>query len=121
MTQVLFNSTFAPSSEWILEYRRDLEAKLGPLSREIVECQVTSKAGLDALYSKLVTTVVLRSGLGNPTSGKVLREASAGLQSVFPPISLMKFMQQGRIDKRAQIRELAHIVAGIRLFNWVSQ
>ena len=36
MTQVLFNSTFAPSSEWILEYRRDLEAKLGPLSREIV-------------------------------------------------------------------------------------
>ena len=43
-----------------IEYRRDLEAKLGPLSREIVECQVTSKAGLDALYSKFVTTVVLR-------------------------------------------------------------
>ena len=62
---------------------------------------------------------IFRSGLGNPTSGKVLREASAALQSVFPPISLMKFMQQGRIDKRAQIRELAHIVAGIRLFNWV--
>ena len=53
----------------------------GPLSREIVETQVTSKAGLDALYSKLVTTVVLRSGLGNPTSGKVLREATAALQS----------------------------------------
>ena len=28
-------------------------------------------------------------------------------------------MQQGRIDKRAQIRELAHVVAGIRIFNWV--
>ena len=45
-----------------------------------METQVTSKAGLDALYSKLVTTVVLRSGLGNPTSGKVLREATAALQ-----------------------------------------
>ena len=63
---------------------------------------------------------MLRSGLGNPTSGKVLREASAALQSIFPPMSLFKFMQQGRIDKRAQIRELAHIVAGIRIFNWVS-
>ena len=112
--QVLFNSTFAPSADWILEYRRELEAKLGPLSREIVESQVSSKAGLDALYSKLVTTVVLRSGLGNPTSGKVLREASAALQSIFPPMSLLKFMQQGRIDKRAQIRELAHVVCGIR-------
>ena len=39
--------------------------------------------------------------------------------SVFPPMSLLKFMQQGRIDKRAQIRELAHVVAGIRIFNWV--
>ena len=89
------------------------------MSREIVETTVSSKAGLDALYSKLVTTVVLRSGLGNPTSAKVLREATAALQSVFPPMSLLKFMQQGRIDKRAQIRELAHIVAGIRIFNWV--
>ena len=26
--QVLFNGTFAPSSEWILEYRRELEAKM---------------------------------------------------------------------------------------------
>ena len=69
--------------------------------------------------NNLLGVFIFRSGLGNPTSGKVLREASAALQSVFPPISLMKFMQQGRIDKRAQIRELAHIVAGIRLFNWV--
>jgi hypothetical protein len=118
LIQVLFNTTFAPSADWILEYRRELEAKMGPLSREIVETQVTSKAGLDALYSKLVTTVVLRSGLGNPTNGKVLREATAGLQSVFPPASLLKFMLQGRIDKLAQIRELANVVAGIRIFNW---
>ena len=41
------------------------------------------------------------------------------LQSIFPPMSLLKFMQQGRIDKRAQIRELAHVVAGIRIYNWV--
>jgi hypothetical protein len=119
--QVLFASTYAPSAEWILEYRREMEVKLGSLTREVVENQVTSKAGLDALYSKVVTTVVLRSGLGNPTSGKVLREAAAAMQSIFPPMSLIKFMQQGRIDKRAQIRELSHVVAGIRIFNWVLQ
>ena len=50
----------------------------------------------------------------------MLREATAALQSIFPPMSLLKFMQQGRIDKRAQIRELAHVVAGIRIFNWVN-
>ncbi len=93
---------------------------MGPLTREIVECQVSSKLGLDALYSKLVSLIVLRSGLGNPTSGRVLREASAALQSIFPPTSLVKFMQQGRIDKRREIRELSLVVAGIRLFNWVT-
>ena len=35
-------------------------------------------------------------GLGNPTSGKVLREATAALQSIFPPMSLLKFMQQAK-------------------------
>ena len=41
------------------------------------------------------------------------------LQSIFPPMSLLKFMQQGRIDKRAQICELGLVVAGIRIYNWV--
>ena len=56
----IFQETTTFNLTQTIEYRRDLEAKLGPLSREIVECQVTSKAGLDALYSKFVTTVVLR-------------------------------------------------------------
>ena len=116
----MYTTTFSGSQEWISEYRRDVEAKTGPLSREIVESQVTSKSGLDALYSKLVSLLVLRSGIGNPTSTRVLREAAAALQSIFPPMALVKFMRQSRLDKRREIRELALVVAGVRIFNWVS-
>ena len=48
------------------------------------------KSAIDALYNKVVTVLVLRSGLGSPTSGKVLREAAAAVHSVFPPSELAR-------------------------------
>ena len=45
-----------------------------------------------------------RSGLGDPTSAKVLREAATAMQSVFPQSELLRFMKQTRFDKKAQVR-----------------
>ena len=47
--------------------------------------------------------VLNRSGLGNPTSGSVLREAHAVLQSIFPNSELQRFITKSRLDKRAQV------------------
>ena len=59
-----------------------------------------------------------RSGLGAPTDPDVLRQAAVVTQSVFSHQDLLNFMKQTRIDKRAQIRRLALLEAGVRVFNW---
>ena len=41
----------------------------------------------------------------------------AALQSVFPQTELGVFMALGKEEKESQLRELASIVTGIRLFN----
>ena len=62
--------------------------------------------------------LVLRSGLGDPTNPNVLRQAAIVTQSVFSHQELLKFMKQTRLDKKIQLRQLANLVAGIRVFNW---
>ena len=48
----------------------------------------------------------LRSGLGDPTSAKVLREAATAMQSVFPQSELIRFMKLTRFDKKVQVHFL---------------
>eukprot|EP00731_Ephydatia_muelleri_P039091 Em1095g1a len=69
------------------------------------------------LYRKIVSYVLLRSGLGSPTDIAVVREATAALQSVFPQMELGTFMALEKTEKEAQLKELTSIVTGIRLFN----
>jgi len=72
---------------------------------------------LAALYRKIVSYVLLRSGLGSSTEIPVVREATAALQSVFPQTELGTFMALSKLDKEKQLKELTSIVTGIRLFN----
>jgi len=95
---------------------------------------------LESLYRKIVSYVLLRSGLGSPTDIAVVREATgsanacalftsffvdfylmpffaAALQSVFPQTELGTFMSLTKRDKERQLQELTLIVSGIRLFN----
>ncbi|RMX56548.1 hypothetical protein pdam_00007185 [Pocillopora damicornis] len=66
---------------------------------------------------RIVSCVLLRSGLGSPTDIAVVREATAALQSVFPQTELGTFMSLTKRDKERQLNELTLIVTGIRLFN----
>ena len=50
----------------------------------------------------------LRSGLGDPTSAKVLREAATAMQSVFPQYELIRFMKLTRFDKKAQVHFMSY-------------
>ena len=51
------------------------------------------------------------------TLNNVLCLHVAALQSVFPQTELGVFMALGKEEKESQLRELASIVTGIRLFN----
>ena len=59
--------------------------------RMVVEDTAKTKQGLDSLYRRLVTLVVLRSGLGNPTDATVIQEANSCLATVFSVSQLVAF------------------------------
>ena len=44
-----------------------IETRLQPILREITDNRASSKDELETLYRKIVSSVLLRSGLGSPT------------------------------------------------------
>lgn len=118
------------------EHKRVMEIRLQPVVREITDTRARSKDELESLYRKIVSSVLLRSGLGSPTDISIVREATgedsfgfrlpgvtvvsfdaAALQSVFPQPELGAFLAMGRPEKEKHLQELTAIVTGIRLFN----
>uniref|UniRef100_A0A1B6LUU9 Cilia- and flagella-associated protein 206 n=1 Tax=Graphocephala atropunctata TaxID=36148 RepID=A0A1B6LUU9_9HEMI len=115
--QVYFSSHYARREEIMMEHRRTVMSRTEPLIAEIKEAVIGSNDEMRNLYRKMVVVITLLSGLGNPTAGTVLKEATAALHSVFPLSELTRFMALIDDDKMRQIVELKQIVSGIRLFN----
>ncbi|XP_060076916.1 cilia- and flagella-associated protein 206-like [Ylistrum balloti] len=115
--QVYFDMNYTTRSDFLEEHRRVLESRLQPVIREITDSRARTREELESLYRKIVSAVLLRSGLGSPTDIAVVREATAALQSVFPQTELGTFMSLTKRDKERQLLELTMIVTGIRLFN----
>ncbi|KAL4231678.1 hypothetical protein ACF0H5_009257 [Mactra antiquata] len=115
--QVYFDMNYTTRSDFLDEHRRVLESRLQPVLREITDSRARTREELESLYRKIVSAVLLRSGLGSPTDIAVVREATAALQSVFPQTELGTFMSLTKRDKERQLLELTMIVTGIRLFN----
>ncbi|KAM3930607.1 cilia- and flagella-associated protein 206 [Leptodactylus fuscus] len=115
--QVYFDMNYTTRGEFLDEHHHVLESRLAPVSREITDSRARTGEELESLYRKIVSYVLLRSGLGSPTDIKVVREATAALQSVFPHTELGTFLSLVKKDKERQLKELTMIVTGIRLFN----
>ncbi|PAA67666.1 hypothetical protein BOX15_Mlig012917g1, partial [Macrostomum lignano] len=115
--QVFFDMNYTARREFLEEHHRIMKSRLMPVMREITDSRARTRDELDSLYRKIVSAVLLQSGLGSPTDINVVREATAALQSVFPQSELGAFMQMPRKDKERHLQELTAIVSGIRLFN----
>ncbi|XP_076780103.1 cilia- and flagella-associated protein 206 [Arvicanthis niloticus] len=115
--QVYFDMNYTSREDFLEEHHRVLESRLGIISREITDNRACAREELENLYRKVVSYVLLRSGLGSPTDIKIVREATAALQSVFPQAELATFLALSKKDKERQLKELTMIVTGIRLFN----
>ncbi|XP_006975373.2 cilia- and flagella-associated protein 206 isoform X1 [Peromyscus maniculatus bairdii] len=115
--QVYFDMNYTSREDFLEEHHRVLESRLGAISREITDNRACAREELESLYRKIVSYVLLRSGLGSPTDIKIVREATAALQSVFPQAELGTFLTLSKKDKERQLKELTMIVTGIRLFN----
>ena len=53
-----------------------VDSRLSPVSRDITDSRVKTREELDALYRKIITYIVLRSGMGSPTDDNTLQEAT---------------------------------------------
>ncbi|XP_044913753.1 cilia- and flagella-associated protein 206 isoform X2 [Felis catus] len=115
--QVYFDMNYTSREEFLEEHHRILESRLGSVIREITDNRACTREELESLYRKIVSYVLLRSGLGSPTDIKVVREATAALQSIFPQAELGTFLTLSKKDKERQLKELTMVVTGIRLFN----
>ena len=67
-------------ADFIDEHRRVLDSRLQPVIREITDSRARTRDELDSLYRKIVSAVLLRSGLGSPTDIAVVREATGDVR-----------------------------------------
>ncbi|KAJ3268705.1 hypothetical protein HDV01_002358 [Terramyces sp. JEL0728] len=87
------------------------------LLREIIDSRQKTIPAFEALNRKIVSYVLLKSNIGVPTDMRVIREATAALESVFPNSELSTFISLPRLEKEQQLLGLTNLVTGIRLFN----
>lgn len=74
--QVYFDMNYTTRADFLQEHRRVLESRLQPVIREITDSRARTREELESLYRKIVSAVLLRSGLGSPTDITVVREAT---------------------------------------------
>ncbi|TRZ24682.1 hypothetical protein HGM15179_002384 [Zosterops borbonicus] len=115
--QVYFDMNYANRDELVSEKERVLEGKMAPVVRAITESGPHAEEEMENVYQKIVTYALLRSGLGSPTDIEAIREVTAALQSVFPQTEMITFISLSKKDKEQQLKDLAMLVTGIRLYN----
>lgn len=64
------------ADEFLEEIQRLVESKLSTVSREITDSRVKTQEELDVLYRKIITYILLRSGMGSPSDVSTVQEAT---------------------------------------------
>ncbi|XP_077409223.1 cilia- and flagella-associated protein 206 isoform X2 [Vanacampus margaritifer] len=119
--QVYFDMNYTSRREFLKEINWMLESKLNQVSREIIDSRMKTRDQMEVLYRKIITFILLGSGMGSPSDVTSVQETTAVLQSIFPSTELGSFMVLLRRDKEQQLSELTMTVTGIRLFNKASK
>ncbi|NXN91444.1 CF206 protein, partial [Rhinopomastus cyanomelas] len=115
--QVYFDTTYKTRDELLHEQHRVLEEKLAPVVRDITTSCPHVQEDVENTYHNILSYMLLSSDLGSPRDIEVVRETTAALQSVFPETEMPGFMSLSKKNKEQQLRHLAKLVAGIRLYN----
>ncbi|NWQ64832.1 CF206 protein, partial [Neopipo cinnamomea] len=115
--QVYFDMNYANRAELLREQQRILKGKLAPVVRDITDRCPHVQEEIEKVYQNIVSYALLSSGLGSPTDIEAVREVTAALQSVFPQTEMTAFISLSKKDKEQQLKDLAMLVTGIRLYN----
>jgi hypothetical protein len=123
--QIALDVAFSTAEGELERQRLDLEEKLRALQRRITGTMANGATDFETLqklhrdifnFLKLQTYATVDAH-SSEAEDRAKREVSAALESVFPRAGLVTFIGLPEEEKREQLRELALIVLGIRLFN----
>ncbi|CAM9435030.1 unnamed protein product, partial [Scytosiphon promiscuus] len=118
--QVAVDSSYITEEEDLVNSSQRRNARLKEMQRTIATMRPKDGADFDALTAlhRQIFSYLLRHASDDSRVARgVEREVAAGLESVFPRISLKAFINLGSDEKYTQLDELANIVLGIRVFN----
>uniref|UniRef100_A0A4W5MTZ7 Cilia- and flagella-associated protein 206 n=1 Tax=Hucho hucho TaxID=62062 RepID=A0A4W5MTZ7_9TELE len=96
--QAYFDMKYKSRREFLEDHQRVLQSKLGPVSREIPDSRVKTREDLEGLYHKIVSNVLLSSGLVSPTDTTAVRELELGTF-----LSLIKKVTEQQLNKLSMI------------------
>ncbi|XP_061785307.1 cilia- and flagella-associated protein 206 isoform X2 [Nerophis lumbriciformis] len=74
--QVYFDMNYSSRREFLKEINWKLESRLHQVSRDITDSRVKTKEQLDVLYRKIITYILLGSGMGSPSDVNSVQEAT---------------------------------------------
>ncbi|XP_075603744.1 cilia- and flagella-associated protein 206 isoform X2 [Balearica regulorum gibbericeps] len=74
--QVYFDMNYANRAELLSQQHRVLEERLAPVVRGITDSRPRVQEEMENVYRKIISYVLLSSGLGSPTDIEVVREAT---------------------------------------------
>eukprot|EP01135_Chromosphaera_perkinsii_P010353 Nk52_evm25s2118 gene=Nk52_evmTU25s2118 len=115
--QACFDTRYVNQEEFLQEHRNVTQNKLSSVLREITDCRPRIVSEFETCYKKIVTYILLKSGVGAPTNMNTVRETSAALESVFPQSELGTFVSLPKKDKETHLKDLSQLISGISLFN----
>ncbi|KAJ3321622.1 hypothetical protein HDV06_004037 [Boothiomyces sp. JEL0866] len=115
--QVYFDSHFSAQDYFLQLEKATRNEQCSTLLRDIIDSRQKTVPAFEMLNRKIVSYVLLKSNIGVPTDMRVIREATAALESVFPNSELSTFISLPRLEKEQQLLGLTNLVTGIRLFN----
>ncbi|XP_076372352.1 cilia- and flagella-associated protein 206 isoform X2 [Tachypleus tridentatus] len=115
--QIYMDLNYITRYDFIQKHHSIVCSKLQSVLQEIIDTRARTKQQLELLYSKIVSYLLMKTGLGNPNETGAVRETTGVLQSVFPQTELGAFMALDKDNKIQQISKLAMIVTGIRLYH----
>ncbi|KAF0683601.1 Aste57867_24367 [Aphanomyces stellatus] len=118
--QLDFDLCYVKHEEEVEKFRAAKAKKISNLHRSIVLLQPSGTGDfetLTTLYRQIFTLLMVHADAEKSGDRNIEREVAAALESVFPRIGLKSFVSMAPDDKKFQLKELASIVGGIRLFN----
>merc|ERR1711959_220522 len=118
--KVSYDTTYFQQGEEIRKKQASQDRHLEDILGEIVNLRTRGDSdfeGLTELYRRIFIYLVVHSNMESFEDRALEREVVAALESVFPRVGLRTFVTLMEEDKMTQVRELASIVFGIRLFN----